>query len=83
MTLGGLKQVGAVADSASAPHAVAALRVILIIWWQVEVSGYVNDSPVRVVRLGEGARVIDLGKGLQVVEQEWIAHEIRTFLQLD
>lgn len=52
-------------------------------WWQVEVSGYVNDSPVRVVRLLEGARVIDLGKGLQALEQEWIAHEIRAYLRLE
>ena len=49
---------------------------------QVEVIGYVNSSPVSVVRIVEGARVIDVGKGLQLAEQEWIAHELAAFLAL-
>jgi hypothetical protein len=40
----------------------------------------VNSTPVRVVRITEGVRVIDIGKGLQESEQEWIAYQLRLFL---
>mmetsp|Transcript_4420 Transcript_4420/g.16127 ORF Transcript_4420/g.16127 Transcript_4420/m.16127 type:complete len:81 (-) Transcript_4420:714-956(-) len=46
------------------------------------VSGYINENPVRCIRMVAGAEVITFGQNLELAEQDWIVSEIRNFLEL-
>lgn len=47
----------------------------------VDTEMYVNGRPVTELALQEGTRRYSLGKGLDIVEQEWLRDEINDFLQ--